>query len=776
MKTFLHTLCVIFVLLFQCNFSLFSQQTWTVPTDYPTVQEAINTATNGDTILILPGEYADAFDITKNLVVLGEDRESCVFNLSADSKITFGNIVSASLENLSVIKSSGTSFGNSVEFGNGVNATIRACKFVGANTAISLFNDLNGVVTIERCLFIDNTNGALNLNGTNNEITVRNCMFDYKAGNRMINGTFLSSATFLFYNNIFLKGPRLFFLSGSGLPASMFFANNIIASGVEELGIDSSAIDNSNFFLEPSVSGDDDYRPTKTSYDLINMGWDESIDPDGTIGDIGLHHYPILDEDGDGYFTWNEDPEQCDCNDAVAEINPGQEEDPTNGVDDNCDGVAIIDMDGDGFSEEVDCDDTDATIFPGAACDDGDFCTINDTLSDDCLCSGQFEDTDSDGSCDAEDCNPQDPNIYPGATEIAYNGIDDDCNPETLDDDLDMDGFNLVDDCDDTNPDINPMAIEIPYNGIDEDCNPATPDNDLDLDGFDVEEDCDDMNPDINPEAPEIANNNIDEDCDGEILIIDEDGDGFNSDEDCDDLNAEINPDAVEIPNNDIDEDCDGEALIIDEDGDGFNSDEDCDDLNADINPNAEEVPNNDIDENCDGEILIIDEDGDGFNSDEDCDDMNADINPDAEEVPNNDIDEDCDGEALMIDEDGDGFNSDEDCDDMNPDINPDAEEIANNGIDEDCDGEDLISSTQSELAPLYKLYPNPVTDFLTVQCPSLSRKKIIVYDAKGIEVKRESTNDLYLTLDCRALSTGIYILTMVDEEGHTFSQKIAKL
>ncbi|MBI2259212.1 MAG: T9SS type A sorting domain-containing protein [Flavobacteriia bacterium] len=400
----------------------------------------------------------------------------------------------------------------------------------------------------------------------------------------------------------------------------------------------------------------------------------------------------------------------------------------------------------------------------------------------------QFEnDWDGDGSYEFSDCDDNNATVYPGAPEICDN-LDNNCDgnvdeglPLTtyyLDEDLDgfgnyFYGFYCItydnyavtnnDDCNDYNPAINPLATDVPNNTIDEDCSGSdeTAVLDNDGDGFDNSIDCDDNNAAIHPSAVETCDG-IDNNCDGNIdegltmtlYYPDNDGDGFGSaigfsycnvptgsfvtnNTDCDDTKSTIYPGATEICD-DIDNNCDGnidEGLFRywyfdwDEDGYGNVNDTgvwdcyapypyyehvdnnlDCDDNNWLVNPNALEIPNNGIDEDCNGSDFIIDNDGDGSDSNIDCDDNNSIIYPGASEICDG-IDNNCDGNiddgltmtTYYADVDNDGYGTSNgsdfcnnpglgfvfdntDCDDNNSSAYPSASEICD-GIDNNCDG-----------------------------------------------------------------------------------------
>jgi len=365
------------------------------------------------------------------------------------------------------------------------------------------------------------------------------------------------------------------------------------------------------------------------------------------------------------------------------------------------------------------------------------------------------------------DCNDADPTIFPGATEVC-DGIDNDC-INGIDDGLDLDGDGFTtcgadgdpatsadNDCDDdpaTGGNIFPGATEL-CDGIDNDCDPATAaaggENDGDGDGELSCVDCDDSDSDNYFGNTEVCDGN-DNDCSGSADFdtageLDDDGDNFfTCDNDCDDdpaTGSNIFPGATEVCDG-IDNDCtNGVDDGFDQDGDGVTTcgadgdpattaDNDCDDAPAtgsNIFPGATEVCDG-IDNNCTNDIDDgFDLDGDGVTTcgadgdpataaDNDCDDdpatggNNFPGNPEACDG----LDNDCDGapdndvvnQDWYLDADGDGFGDiggtatsdcgspgtdyvtdNTDCNDDDIDISPSEAEDCSDGIDNDCDGD----------------------------------------------------------------------------------------
>lgn len=198
------------------------------------------------------------------------------------------------------------------------------------------------------------------------------------------------------------------------------------------------------------------------------------------------------DKDGDGYSV------RRDCNDRDSSIYPGAPE-GCGEVDKNCDGntepctTVCTDSDSDGFSIEggecgpVDCNDSDAAVYPGAdeSCGDIDFNCDGNTEP----CTTVCTDSDSDGfsteggECGTVDCNDADAAVYPGAEETCGD-IDYNCDGNTelcttVCTDGDNDGFATQGgecgpvDCNDADDTVFPGAEETCGDSIDQDCSGA---------------------------------------------------------------------------------------------------------------------------------------------------------------------------------------------------------------------------------------------------------------------------------------------------------------
>ncbi len=132
------------------------------------------------------------------------------------------------------------------------------------------------------------------------------------------------------------------------------------------------------------------------------------------------------DLDRDGYTI-------DDCDDSNGAINPAATDVVGDGIDQNCDGIDGLDLDGDGWAAESsggdDCDDADPAVFPAMTYTDLDGDGWGDDTTGAVTCGETGQPTAELGG----DCNDTDSDVHPGAEEIWYDDVDNDCDGTTAD-------------------------------------------------------------------------------------------------------------------------------------------------------------------------------------------------------------------------------------------------------------------------------------------------------------------------------------------------------
>jgi hypothetical protein len=401
---------------------------------------------------------------------------------------------------------------------------------------------------------------------------------------------------------------------------------------------------------------DDDARVHPEATERCN-GLDDDCDDaldDGLEGRVFFR-----DGDGDGFGDHDDALTACsapdgrvlddtDCNDAVAGVNPDAVEVCSEGVDEDCDGLA------DDEDDSVDVATMTAFYFDADA--DG----FGDPERSRPSCAQPVG-----AAPTGDDCDDERAEVNPGAAEVC-NQRDDDC--DTL--------FDHLDDS------IDPALLIPGFADADSDGHgdPATP---IDTCGFrpgiaaELGDDCNDADDTVRPSAPERPCDLIDNDCDvATIDNPDRDLDGTATcDGDCDDLDDTIFPGAAEIPADGIDSDCDTEELCYrDGDDDGLRNDVA---TPGGADPFCEELPNRPP------EVAI------------DCDDTDAAVDWSGDWVE--DLDGDGYGSGSVVlsatcADPGAGFaplDRAEDCDESDPLVSPGEVELCGDGLDANCDGTD---------------------------------------------------------------------------------------
>ncbi len=380
-------------------------RTWRVPGDRPTIQEAINTCLEGDTVLVAPGTYTgfgnvDLKFLGRNIVLTSEvGPQSTIIDCQGTSaephsgiKISRGEDTTSIIDGFTIQNSYGYSGSEGAITIVDASATVRNC-----NILTSYSNSLlcqNGMLNFYNC-FVDSctTNGV--------KLVACNAKIDGMTGTRLSHAVFwggraesLELTNSLMYNNRGF-GISVFPITGTFNINSCTFVNN-----------------HTGIYLSQNISSPG--GPTDTSY--ISNCISANHNQYGYYTWDGMNHPVIVtcnDAYGNGYQDWHLDPyghgdaygnlalDPLFCNTDAKDFNI-KEESPCAPGNNSC-GV-LIGAGGIGCSccigitGNIDCDPTNVV-------DVGDLTVLIDYLfiSNTPLCCVEEASTYHDGSIDIQD-------------------------------------------------------------------------------------------------------------------------------------------------------------------------------------------------------------------------------------------------------------------------------------------------------------------------------------------------------------------------------------
>ena len=244
----------------QNQIAYFPESAIVVPDDYPSIQEAVDAASQGDIIIVRIGVYYEKVTINKrNLIIVGEERERTVIDGEGD-----GPIVQIEAENVTftgfTLRKSGSKSGVKIlNYANFSFNIVSQCQIgveVGAKSVVShniIYGCGQGVllyycskVIVQKNNFSRNTVGVALHRAYNNSV-LNNTITESVTGGHGIT-VLSSSSNNLIYGNFICNNSHGIWLSGSSnnlIVGNTIAKNNIL--GIELTDAPNNTLYHNNF-------------------------------------------------------------------------------------------------------------------------------------------------------------------------------------------------------------------------------------------------------------------------------------------------------------------------------------------------------------------------------------------------------------------------------------------------------------------------------------------------------------------------------------------------
>jgi parallel beta-helix repeat protein len=207
------------------NFTLEIHNPIEVPTDFPTIQEAISAASNEDTIFVRNGTYSGPIVIDKTLTLLGEDRNDTIIDGGANEPS--GSIVLILADS---VKISGFTFqhcrtgGCAVRLDGFVNMTFSDNIITECNEGVRILHSFGNVISnniVQDCYYNTGLGFDWSYDNTVDHNTIVDSQYGISGGDGCYNNTFSENV---------IIGNAVGF--GTNANDSKFFHNDFIGNNV----------------------------------------------------------------------------------------------------------------------------------------------------------------------------------------------------------------------------------------------------------------------------------------------------------------------------------------------------------------------------------------------------------------------------------------------------------------------------------------------------------------------------------------------------------------